>query len=108
MKIKVLIFVLFVSCSMNHPSKSVIEADNFKQIIKAMHLIESKHELINNSTTKSDSSLKSDYDSVLNAHSITEEIFIESINYYTNNPNKLISVYTSILEELKKEKEALP
>tara|TARA_B100001750_G_C14967339_1_gene331247 strand:+ start:168 stop:449 length:282 start_codon:yes stop_codon:yes gene_type:complete len=93
---------------MNPPSKSVIDTEAFKQIIKAMHLIEAKHELINKSASENNLSLKSDYDSLLNAHSITEELFIESINHYTNNPYKLNSVYTSILEELKKEKETLP
>ena len=107
MKIKVLISILLVSCSMSPPPKSVIVTEDFKQIIKAMHLIEAKHELINTSATENNFSLKSDYDSILNAHSITEELFLESINYYTRNPDKLTSIYASMLDELKKEKESL-
>lgn len=108
MKIKILIPILLVSCSMNPPAKSIIESEDFKPIIKAIHLIEARHEIRNKSGIKNHVSLDSDYDSIFKAHNISKELFMESIDYYSMHPKKLNAIYESVLEELKSEKSKLP
>ena len=109
MKINIFISIFFIICScVESAKKPVINSNDFANIIKAIHLTEAKHTLILKSDSKNDSSLKLAYDSIFTVYSTTEELFFESMNYYTNNSDQLNSIYKSIIEELENERKNLP
>lgn len=107
--LRLITILLIISCSTDSKDKSigeVLTASEFANILKALHLAEAKHILQKSNSIKTDSShlIESKYDSIFHAHSIQENIFNQSMDYYLDHPKELESIYDSILIDLRDKK----
>lgn len=108
MKIK-LIFIttILLSCgnSSDEIPRKIIPIQEFTAILKDIHLIEAKHDLLKiRNATYNDALLKHDYDSIYTKHNIIDSKFKMSLEYYAERPVYLENIYSDILNQIDEEK----
>tara|TARA_B100001173_G_C15676675_1_gene416038 strand:+ start:226 stop:570 length:345 start_codon:yes stop_codon:yes gene_type:complete len=111
MKIYLLIIAcLLFSCSNSEKKipKNILPQTTFETVLKEIHLEEASFELnkiqdIENAKIK----LSNAYFDIYKKNKISKKNFIENIDYYSKDPEKLEEMYTNILEQLTKEKSKL-
>ena len=77
----------------------------FKNILKELHLAEAafeinKHKPLENAKNE----LGNYYSNIYQTYQISEDNFITTLKYYSENPKKLEQIYTDILDQLKEER----
>ena len=107
MKIKlILVIMIFFSCvdrSKKIP-KEIIPVKKFTQILKDVHIIEAKHDLLKQKNIiYKKTLLTNDYDSIYIKHNIIEDSFKKSLDYYAEKPEYLEKIYSDILTKLEEE-----
>ena len=104
-----ILLILFASCKSNKSTDQFFSKDLMKEILKSVQIIESKyqHQKIIDSEIAS-YNLKSNYDSIFSLHKINDSLFIENLEFYSNNPKMLEEIYKDIINELQIEKQKLP
>ena len=111
MKIKSIIFcVIFLSCGTTKTEipKDILSENSFIVLLKDVQLAEAKFELhkskgIENAKIE----LAHNYSSIYNTHGITKKDFDKTMDYYTQHPEQLEKILTSVLEQLKKDRTIL-
>ena len=100
--IKIIILLLVLACNnSNHKSGSkILNNTEFANVLKAIHLTEAKNTLQKSNNIDS-LSLSNQYDSIFRVHTIQEEIFHQSMEYYLKHPKELEAIYDSILVDLR-------
>ena len=101
---------LLFSCSDSEEKipENIFPKTAFETILKEIHLAEASFEL--NKTKDMENAkieLYHDYFNIYKKNKISEEDFKETLNYYSENPEKLEQIYTNILEQLTKERSKL-
>ena len=104
----ILLFLL-TSCKSDENTDQFFSKDFMKEILKSVQIIESKyqHQKVIDSEIAS-YNLKSDYDSIFSLHGINDSLFIQNLEFYSNNPKMLEEIYKDIINELQIEKQKLP
>ena len=107
MKIYLLILAcLLLSCdnsSDKHPIEILSEAE-FGAVLKDIHLEDALLDLKQTNQTKNLRNHSTNlYFQIYSKHKISEKKFNASLDYYCENPEKLETIYTTILNELSKE-----
>ena len=106
----VLLSILLLSCSAPKTEipKDIITEKSFVNILKEIHLAEAKFELHKTKGMENaKKELTSNYATIYKESEITAADFENTLNYYANNPEKLEDIYTTVLEELSKERTTL-
>ncbi len=101
--------ILFTSCKSNKSTDQFLSKDVMKEILKSVQIIESKyqHQKVIDSEIAL-YNLKSNYDSIFTLHKINDSLFIENLEFYSNNPKMLEEIYKNVINELQIEKQKLP
>ena len=102
-------FFLF-SCSNPEEKipKNILSQTAFETILKEVHLAQATFEL--NKAKEMESAKKelaNSYFDIYKKYLISEEVFKENLNYYSENPEKLGHIYTNVLEQLTTERSTL-
>tara|TARA_B100000902_G_scaffold14625_1_gene17681 strand:+ start:2215 stop:2559 length:345 start_codon:yes stop_codon:yes gene_type:complete len=108
MKIYLLILsCLLISCSEYKKSdpENMMPIKKFKTILKEVHLEQASFEINKNEDLENAKAklYNSCYD-IYKKNNITEQDFIENLNYYSQKPRKLEKIYKTIKEELTQER----
>ena len=105
----IVLLILLTSCKSNKSKDQFFSKDFMKEILKCVQIIESKyqHQKLIDSEIAS-YNLKSNYDSIFSLHKINDSLFIENLEFYSNNPKMLEEIYKDIINELQIEKQKLP
>ena len=108
-RILFILLILFTSCKSNQSTNHFFSKDVMKEILKSVQIIEAKyqHQKVIDSEIAS-YNLKSNYDSIFSLHKINDSLFIENLEFYSNNPKMLEEIYKDIINELQIEKQKLP
>ena len=101
---------LLFSCSNSEEKipENILSKTAFATILKEIHLEEASFEL--NKTKNMETAkieLVNAYFNIYNKNQISEKDFKETLDYYSENPEKLEQIYTNILEQLTKERSKL-
>ena len=105
----ILICLLF-SCSNSDEKtpENILSKNNFESILKEIHLAEATFELHKTKGMgKAKNELANSYQYIYSKHTISEEEFKLTLEYYSNHPKKLEKIYDKILKELTKERATL-
>ena len=104
------LIILLFSCSIGEkkPSELILSKKDFSVILKQIHLIESDYELTRSMNQDAKQQLTFRYDSIFKATNIDELIFEKTLVHYSNRPEELEEIYTTVLDEINKEKFSLP
>ena len=104
-----ILLILFTSCKSNKSTDQFFSKDFMKEILKSVQIIESKyqHQKVIDSEIAS-YNLKSNYDSIFSLYEINDSLFIQNLEFYSNNPKMLEEIYKDIINELQIEKQKLP
>lgn len=99
------LIIVFFSCSekeVKDNSNLIINRNKFIDVLEEIYLAEAKFELnkINN-REKSEIELSLDYQKIYEEFSINKESFKYTLEYYSENPELLESLYFEVLEILK-------
>ena len=109
MKIYLSIVVcLLISCSKSkeNAEKNILSEAVFTTILKQIHLEKASAELHKN-ITPIETKLSKSYIDIYHQNETTEEEFVTTLDYYTNNASLLEGIYDDILEQLINEKSKL-
>ena len=102
------VFLLACTSPKTEIPTDILSETTFTNILKEVHLAEAAFEL---NKTKSmgnaKNSLANSYQSIYKKHSIDEADFSNTLSYYALHPEKLEAIYTTVLEELSKERTTL-
>ena len=102
------VFLLACTSTKTEIPTDILSETTFTNILKEVHLAEAAFEL---NKTKSmgnaKNSLANSYQSIYKKHSIDEADFSNTLSYYALHPEKLEAIYTTVLEELSKERTTL-
>ena len=105
----VLCFLLGCPVSEEEKSQNRIPKDDFVNVLKQIHLAEGIFELNKGKNIKKARNyLAFQYDSIYNTYKTNQIIFEYTLSYYIEHPNELEETYSTILEELIKERSNLP
>ena len=113
MKLKnLIIFLLLFSCGLKTDemkNENIISKNEFTKILIDIQLAEANFELnkVNNATRALDD-LKEEYSKIYKDYNIDENIFTETLSYYSERPAELEEIYLEMLEELNFKREQLP
>ena len=104
-----ILLILLTSCKSNKSTDQFFSKDFMKEVLKSVQIIESKyqHQKVIDSEIAS-YNLKSNYDPIFSLHKINDSLFIENLDFYSNNPKMLEEIYKDIINELQIEKQKLP
>ena len=97
---------LLLSCSNSKekPSQNIVTQTVFEAALKEIHLLEANFEINkNNSLKNAKNELTKAYCEVYKKYQISQDDFKKSLEYYSENPEKLERTYKNVLEMLKKE-----
>ena len=111
MKIIILLLsILLLACTtpkIEIPTE-ILSETAFESILKEIHLAEAIFELNkNNGMENATNELANSCFHIYKKHKISEKNFKETLNYYSENSEKLEKIYTNVLEQLTKEKSKL-
>lgn len=102
------VFLLACTSPKTEIPTDILSETTFTNILKEVHLAEAAFEL---NKTKSmgnaKNALANSYQSIYKKHSIDEADFSNTLSYYALHPEKLEAIYTTVLEELSKERTTL-
>jgi len=110
---KILSFILcliLLSCGnqQKETPQDILSENSFINLLKDIHLAEAKFEL---HKTKGMENAKNElaynYSSIYKKYEITLDDFDKTLDYYAQNPEKLEKIYTSVLEQLTKDRTIL-
>ena len=105
-----LLTILLLACTapeIEMPTGIVSERE-FANMLKDVHLAEAAFELNKTKSMKNaKNALANSYQSIYKKHSIDEADFSNTLSYYALHPEKLEAIYTTVLEELSKERTTL-
>lgn len=108
MKIYLSIFIYLLSACVTSEDKiieNILPQAAFVTILKEMHLAEATFELNKaKGIENAKSELANSYFDIYKENQISEESFKKTLNYYSENPEKLNQIYTNVLEELTNER----
>ena len=110
--INIIIILLFIlACNNNSKDSSafqvILNTKDFTNVLKAIHLTEAKYTFQKSNNIDSLNYISDQYDSIFEAHSIKEEAFYQSMDYYLQHPKELEAIYDSILIDLKNDQSHL-
>jgi len=111
MKIYLSIFIYLLSACVTSEDKiteNILPQAVFITILKEIHLAEVTFE-INKSKgmENAKNELANAYFDIYKENKISEESFKKTLNYYSENPEKLNQIYTNVLEQLTNERSKL-
>ena len=98
---------LLFSCSNSEQKipENILSKTAFATILKEIHLEEASFELSKNKDMKTAKiELVNAYFDIYKKNQISEEDFKETLDYYSENPEKLKYAYTNVLEKLSEER----
>ena len=98
---------LLLSCTNSEQKipENILPKTTFTTILKEIHLEEASFELNKTKDMKTAKiELVNAYFDIYKKNRISEEDFKETLDYYSENPEKLEQIYTNILEQLTKER----
>lgn len=92
--------LMAVACSSDRLPESVMTEEQMIKYLVDLHITESS---VQNLRLKADSAkvvfaTREKY--LLKEHEITDSIFIKSYNYYLNNPERLESIYSAVVDSI--------
>ena len=102
--------LIFLSCGnpKTEIPQDILSETTFTNILKEVHLAEAAFELSKTKSMKNaKNALANSYQSIYKKHSIDEADFSNTLSYYALHPEKLEAIYTTVLEELSKERTTL-
>ena len=110
---KIISFILcvtFLSCG--SPQKNIpndILSENiFIDLLKDIHLAEAKFDLHKTKGMENaKNELAHNYSTIYETHEITPDDFDKTLDYYAQHPEQLEKIYTSVLEQLTKDRTIL-
>ena len=104
------VVLLFTACE-NKTEKPVKEGiipeTKMVEIIVDLHLIDASINLKHFNKRKNSKKIISYYASVLKKHACTRLEFDESMNYYSQEPERLDKIYDRVIQELSKKQELI-
>ena len=102
--------VIFLSCGTPKTEipKDILSENSFIYLLKDIHLSEAKFELYKTKGIENaKNELAHNYSTIYKKHAVTANTFDKTINYYTQHPEQLEKIFTSVLEQLKKDRTIL-
>jgi len=111
MKLKRLIICCFL-LACNNPKEGIPEGilaeKELVSILKEVHLAEANFELLRkNKKELAQNTLLSSYQEIYSKYNIDKNEFQQTIEYYSNYPEKLEGIYSKVLEGMIKERSML-
>ena len=86
----------------------ILSEKEFVNLLKEVHLAEAAFELQKTKGMENAKSiLANSYQSIYTKHTIDEASFNKTLSFYATHPEKLEGIYTTVLEELSKERTTL-
>ena len=111
MKLKILIicyFLLACSSPKERIPEGILPEKEMASILKEMHLAEANFELLRkNKKELAQNTLLSSYQEIYSKYNIDKNEFQQTIEYYSNYPEKLEGIYSKVLEGMTKERSML-
>jgi len=111
MKLKILIiycFLLACSSSKERILEGILPEKEMVSILKEVHLAEANFELLKtNSKEVAQNTLLNNYQEIYSKYNIDKNEFQQTIEYYSNYPEKLEGIYSKVLEGMIKERSML-
>ena len=111
MKLKILIiycFLLACSSSKERILEGILPEKEMVSILKEVHLAEANFELLKtNSKEVAQNTLLNNYQEIYSKYNIDKNEFQQTIEYYSNYPEKLEGIYSKVLEGMTKERSML-
>tara|TARA_X000000368_G_C22502723_1_gene481321 strand:- start:126 stop:464 length:339 start_codon:yes stop_codon:yes gene_type:complete len=98
---------LLISCSeyKKPEPENIMPIKKFKTILKEVHLEQASFELNKNKDLKNAKiKLYNNCYNIYKKNNINEKDFLENLDYYSRNPEKLEEIYKTIKEELTQER----
>ena len=90
--------LLLLACE--KPENHIIEQEKMVNILVDVHLIEAS--LLGYSEEQKDTLTELYYNQIYEIHAVTENDFLEEMDYLKKNPEKLKELYEKVLEEIDK------
>lgn len=98
-----IILLLVASCSVfNHKPKGIIDDDKLVDILVDIHLADGTLAVAGYNINKDSTKIELLYQDVLNKHNITQQEFEKTIDFYSDDPHHLESIYEQVSEKLAK------
>ena len=110
---KIISFILsLILLSCGNPKteipQDILSENSFINLLKDIHLAEAKFELHKiNGMENAKNELAHNYSTIYETHEITPDDFDKTLAYYAQHPEQLEKIYTSVLEQLTKDKTIL-
>ena len=110
---KIISFILsLILLSCGNPKteipQDILSKNSFIGLLKDIHLAEAKFELHKTKGMENaKNELAHNYSSIYKKYEITVDDFDKTLDYYTQNPEKLEKIYTRVLEQLTKDRTIL-
>ena len=110
---KIISFILsLILLSCGNPKteipQDILSKNSFIGLLKDIHLAEAKFELHKTKGMENaKNELAHNYSSIYKKYEITVDDFDKTLDYYAQNPEKLEKIYTSVLEQLTKDRTIL-
>ena len=88
--------------------QDILSENIFINLLKDIHLAEAKYELHKTKGMENaKNELAHNYSAIYKTHEITADDFDKTLDYYAQHPEQLEKIYTSVLEQLTKERTIL-
>ena len=111
MKLKILIiycFLLACSSSKERIPEGILPEKELVSILKEVHLAEANFELLKtNSKEVAQKTLLNNYQEIYSKYNIDENEFQQTLEYYSNHPEKLEGIYSKVLQDITEERSML-
>ena len=110
---KIISFILsLILLSCGNPKteipQDILSENSFINLLKDNHLAEAKFELHKTKGMENaKNELAHNYSTIYETHEITPDDFDKTLAYYAQHPEQLEKIYTSVLEQLTKDKTIL-
>ena len=110
---KIIYFILcliLLSCgdSKTEIPQDILSENSFIDLLKDIHLAEANYELHKTKgMEKAKNELAYNYSTICETHAITLDDFDKTLNHYAQHPEQLEKIYTSVLEQLRKDRTIL-
>ena len=104
----IIVIILFSSCNSNNENKipdGIIPESKMITIITDLHLTDATLNIKHISKRSNNKEIAKYYKSVLKKYGYSRLQFNKSIEYYSDEPEKLDEIYDKVLEELSKKQE---
>ena len=110
---KILSFILcliLLSCGnqQKETPQDILSENSFINLLKDIHLAEAKFELHKTKGMENaKNELAHNYNTIYETYEITVDDFDKTLDYYAQHPEQLEKIYTSVLEQLTKDRTIL-